>query len=157
VWSLREEELTVESLARHLAERGRRLFPDPERVLDTDFPALWPQVRMSPGARRNAFLIGLEALHNAARHSRATRVTLRLRPVGRHWQLTVADDGTGMENGAGTEPHGGGFGLDGMKRRASMIDATLDIHSHYGAGTTVALVFNPRAESRAAQSISSFD
>ena len=152
VWSLREDEMTVESLARHLAERGRRLFPDPARVLVTHFPATWPQVSMSPGARRNAFLVGLEALHNAARHSHATRVTLGLQPVGRNWQLTVADDGTGMDNGGG-DRLGSGFGLDGMKRRASMIGATLEIQSHCGTGTTVSLVFSPRAESRDARLI----
>jgi signal transduction histidine kinase len=153
VWSLREEEMTIESLARHLAERGRRLFPDPARAFETDFPAPWPPVRMSPGARRNAFLVGLEALHNAARHSRAASVTLRLQPLGRHWQLTVLDDGTGMENGGGDGPHGGGFGLESMRRRASVIGATLDIHSHGGTGTTVSLVFDPRAESFDAASI----
>jgi ligand-binding sensor domain-containing protein/signal transduction histidine kinase len=150
VLSLRDDEMTIEGLARHLAERGRHLFPDSSRMLLTDFPATWPQARMSPGTRRNVFLVGLEALHNAARHSQAAHVILRLRPLGRKWQLTVEDDGTGIDNGAAAAGHGSGFGLDGMRRRASMISATLDIRSRGRTGTTVILVFDPRAESRVA-------
>jgi signal transduction histidine kinase len=152
VWSLREDEMTVESLGRHLAERGRRLFPDAARAFQCDFPSVWPHDRMSPGARRNAFLVGLEALHNAARHSGAKRVTLGLQPLGRRWHLVVADDGMGMDNGGGERPRGG-FGLDGMKRRAAVIGATLDVQSQCGAGTTVSLVFDPRAERRDARLI----
>jgi nitrate/nitrite-specific signal transduction histidine kinase len=40
-----------------------------------------------------------------------------------------------------------------MKRRAAMMCATLDIQSNCGTGTTVSLLFNPRAENRKARLI----
>src|SRR5690606_26298292 len=82
-------------------------------------------------------LIGLEALHNAARHARARRVVLAFtRRGGRRWELTVSDDGVGMNH---AEPRDArrGRGLDGMRRRAEEIGATIDWRTEPGGGTTV--------------------
>jgi signal transduction histidine kinase len=147
VWSLREGEMTLESLARQLSDRGRRLFPDPGRTLEVVFPHDWPKVTMALGARRNAFLVGLEALHNAARHSCARKVVLKLHPSGRRWQLVIEDDGTGIQRREAS-PAGSGFGFETMRRRAEEIGASLDIDSEPGRGTRVTLTFEPRAETR---------
>jgi signal transduction histidine kinase len=50
--------------------------------------------------------------------------------------LIVEDDGIGFEAG---EPvrSGGGFGLVGMKERAALVGATLEIESGAGKGTTI--------------------
>ena len=145
VWSLRPGEITVESLGRHLAEHGRRLFPGSGTAFETRFPETWPIVEMSLAARRNVFLIGLEALHNAARHSGAKHVMLELRRQGRRWCLRVSDDGRGITEGARRDP-GRGFGFETVKRRAAEIGAVLDIQSPAGDGTTVTLLFVPHAE-----------
>ena len=41
-----------------------------------------------------------------------------------------------------------GFGLESMRRRAEEIDASLEILSGASEGTTVKLVFDPRARAR---------
>jgi signal transduction histidine kinase len=146
VWSLRRGQMTMESLARHLAGHGRRLFPGNHPAFEPRFPDTWPVIELSLSAGRNALLVGLEALHNAAQHARPGRVVLELRPEGRHWRLMVSDDGQGFDHGV--VPGGGGFGLETMRRRAAEIGATLDVHSSAGHGTSVALLFNPKAEDR---------
>jgi signal transduction histidine kinase len=146
VWSLRRGELKLEQLARHLAAHGRRLFPAESPVLDIRFPGQWPEVPLSPAAGRAVLLIGVEGLHNAARHSGAGRVTLALEPEGRRWRLSIGDDGCGI-----AEPElsgtGGGFGLETIRRRADTIGALLDVESASG-GTWIRLTFDSRATDR---------
>ena len=46
----------------------------------------------------------MEAVQNAAKHSGATRVTVRLRHVTGAWRLDVIDDGVGLRPGASRSP-----------------------------------------------------
>ncbi len=147
VWSLRPSETSLESLARHLADRGRLLFPSADQTLEIRFAEGMAHVETSLAVRRATFLIGIEALHNAARHSGARHVVLGLRPAGHRWQLEVKDDGSG-DLAKEAQAGGGGFGLETMHRRADEIGAPLVIDSAPGTGTTVRLIFDPRAEDR---------
>jgi two-component system sensor histidine kinase UhpB len=81
------------------------------------------------------YRVAQEALTNAVRHSRARHVSLTLATRNRAVELTVRDDG------AGFDPQGvaSGAGLRGMRERAVLIDAALDVNSTVGDGTTVRL------------------
>ena len=96
---------------------------------------------------RAVLLVGQEALHNSARHAQANTVILQLEPLGRLWRLTVEDDGRGVGEKDGPTS-GEGFGLESMRRRAAEIGAMLHIDGADGNGTTVQLVFDPRARPR---------
>jgi len=145
VRTLRPGEATLEALAHDLAERGRRMFPGTGATLTIDYPSRWPRATLSLAVRRNVMLIGVEALHNAARHADACRVVLRLSPVGRRWRLGVRDDGRGMGEARSDGPHRG-LGLESMRRRAEEIGAALCVESTPGGGTEVVLLFDLRAE-----------
>jgi two-component system sensor histidine kinase UhpB len=90
-------------------------------------------------------LIALEALHNAARHSKARSVVLGVRPLGRKWQLWVSDDGIGLQT---SDENQNGLGLKSMKRRAEEIDADIIWSSENDRGTTVTVTFHPQARER---------
>jgi ligand-binding sensor domain-containing protein/signal transduction histidine kinase len=144
VWTLRHDTVTLERVAQYLAAHGRRLFPGPVPSFTATVPDEWPGVEMSPATGRNVLLIGLEAMHNCARHAGARSVSLDLRPRGRRWGLTIADDGKGMP---ASDPlsNDQGFGLETMRRRAAEIGASLEMASGTGHGTSVVLLFDPRA------------
>jgi len=78
------------------------------------------------------FYICREALANAAKHSHAGSVDIRLTGDA-HLTLEVADDGTG---GADRD----GFGLRGLADRASAVGAALVVESAAGFGTTIRVV-----------------
>jgi two-component system sensor histidine kinase UhpB len=82
------------------------------------------------------YRVAQEALTNVARHSGARRawVTLSLDGGGRV-ALTLRDDGRGFD----VAMHADGTGLRGMRERAVLIGAALDIESRPGRGTTVRL------------------
>jgi signal transduction histidine kinase len=74
---------------------------------------------------------GLEAMQNAAKHSGATRITIRLTTSGGAC-MEVADDGHGFASTATT-----GSGLANMRDRIESVGGTLAIESMPGSGTTL--------------------
>ena len=83
------------------------------------------------------YRVAQEALSNAARHSGAARVEVRLRRTeGSGVVLEVADDGCGFAFDESER----GLGIGGMRERALLIGAELTIESRPGHGTTVRLV-----------------
>ncbi|WP_369262361.1 sensor histidine kinase [Streptomyces sp. R35] len=79
-----------------------------------------------------------EALSNAARHARATRLGVTLSFLGDEVILDIRDDGRGFDPDALPErTRTGGFGLDGMRARAERIAGTLTIEAEPGHGTAV--------------------
>jgi signal transduction histidine kinase len=152
VWSLDTRAATLSELASRLAEHGSRLFADGDTAFVTRLPDHWPAEQADVAVRRNVLLIGLEALHNAARHARARTVVLSLARHGIEWELCVRDDGAGIDpdrlptatasrlNG-GRHAGGSGHGLPGMRRRAAEIGARLAIRSDRDGGTIICLRF----------------
>lgn len=82
------------------------------------------------------YRVAQEALNNAARHSEAERVEVRLRRDGDGGVvLEVSDDGRGFAFDESQR----GLGIGGMRERALLVGAELTIESRPGAGTTVRL------------------
>jgi len=79
-----------------------------------------------------------EAMTNAICHAQATTLSLQLRCTKSALILTVTDDGRGFDHAVDWAPHGH-FGLLGMKERANLIGATLEIETSPGAGAQVRL------------------
>ena len=82
------------------------------------------------------YRVAQEALSNAARHSGAKRVEVRLRRSGAGGvALEVSDDGRGFAFDESQR----GLGIGGMRERALLIGAELTIESRPDHGTTVRL------------------
>jgi two-component system NarL family sensor kinase len=75
-----------------------------------------------------------EALTNVARHAEARRVTVRLVATPEQVQLTIEDDGLGLDASDTAEDR---HGLVGMNERARMLGGALDLSTSPGAGTRV--------------------
>ncbi len=82
--------------------------------------------------------IAQEALSNAARHARATRVGVTLSFLGEEVILDIRDDGRGFDPLAlPARTRTRGFGLDGMRARAERIAGSLTIEAEPGHGTAL--------------------
>jgi two-component system sensor histidine kinase UhpB len=79
------------------------------------------------------YRVAQEGLTNIARHAEATRADLRLSHDGERVVLRIADNGRGL--GLAEE----GAGVRGMRERALLVGASLDLQSEPGRGTVVAL------------------
>jgi signal transduction histidine kinase len=85
-------------------------------------------------AATHVYRIAQEAVANALKHSRATRIELGLRAHGRSFVLSVRDDGIGLP---ATAPRWGQLGLSIMRYRAHLIGATLSLLRAPGGGTDI--------------------
>ncbi|GLW09813.1 histidine kinase [Microtetraspora sp. NBRC 13810] len=82
--------------------------------------------------------IAQEALANAGRHARASRVGVTLSYMDDEVSLDVRDDGRGFDPLAlPPRDRTGGFGLDGMRARAERVAGVVDVESGPGLGTAV--------------------
>jgi len=75
-----------------------------------------------------------EALHNVAKHSRASNFAVRLEVTPGKVTLQVEDDGTGFSR---RTAHTRGFGLTGMRERAAALGGSMKIRSERGKGTSI--------------------
>lgn len=82
--------------------------------------------------RRHIFQIAREALTNTAKHAQARWVKVHLHYGENHLDLTISDDGIGMEQLL----IGKGYGLRNIRERARLLEGTLRIESALGAGVT---------------------
>jgi signal transduction histidine kinase len=97
------------------------------------------EVDAEPETRSELLRILGEAISNATRHGKASKIHIRLsaEPALR---LAISDDGCGFEAGGGTPPSNGGFGLTSMRERAEGLGGELRVNSRPGDGTEVEVV-----------------
>ena len=113
-----------------LAEAASEVAERYRIELDLD---LVPGIRLSPTRAEALIRIACEAIINAARHSGARAVTLRLERRGSAARLRITDNGCGFD----TAIQDRGFGLTAMRERAHAVGGELRIHSSLGRGSEV--------------------
>jgi signal transduction histidine kinase len=86
-----------------------------------------------------------EALHNCARHSRATVVRIRVEQERDRLLLNIEDDGQGFD-----VQHTKGLGLLGMQERVSRLGGKFDVQSEPGRGTRLSVELPFGGENRSA-------
>ena len=134
VFELRPPELEHDGLAgalRKHVELLRRLGQHELELAVEDVP-------VDPGRDREVLRVAQEALQNASKHARASRVKVRLHELDGRLLLEVEDDGVGFDPG-GPAVRARSLGLTSMEERAQRLGGTLAIISSPGAGTTVRL------------------
>jgi signal transduction histidine kinase len=88
-------------------------------------------------SKQALYRIAQEALHNAGRHARATRVRVVLSQDESQVLLEIQDNGVGFDTQSAFPGH---FGLNTMRERATDLGGRLDIESNPGTGTMVRVI-----------------
>lgn len=133
VSALRLGVLANSTLLEAIEQVGRQTIADTEVKLHTRLEgAPYP---LSEACEANLLRIAQEALTNAARHSGADRIDVRLAYQPGSVALEIEDNGSGMSEFAG-----GGFGVDGMRDRARQIGGQIDIRTEPERGTRVVVI-----------------
>ncbi|HEY8995756.1 MAG TPA: histidine kinase [Lacunisphaera sp.] len=139
VWALRPQVLEAQSLREALEQIGRQLTSGSGVVVHVtesgsrlDIPSL---------REIDVLRIGQEAITNAVRHGRPSRVEVELVYSPGWVRLRVTDDGCGMDSTAEfvRSAKREGFGLIGMQERAREMKGSLAVRAARGGGTEMLL------------------
>lgn len=84
-------------------------------------------------------LIAGEAVTNALKHAKPTRIQMAVDYHPGTVELSVVDDGCGFDPAQVLGPHQGHFGLQGMRERARRLGTELQVSSKPGQGTSIAV------------------
>ena len=133
VWAVQPKHDRVPSLVAYLCQVADELFRDSPIRCRQDVAADIPTAPLEAEKRHQMLLAAKESLHNAAKHSHAREVWLRIRVNEGVLVITVSDDGTGF-----TSSTSDGSGLENMQHRMKTIGGTCEITSA-ATGTTVVL------------------
>jgi signal transduction histidine kinase len=95
---------------------------------------------LEPAIHDEVYRVAREAIRNAFRHARSTRIEAEVTFEKARFSIRVRDDGIGIDEKilaqGGREGH---WGLPGMRERALSFGAKLEVWSERGAGTEVEL------------------
>jgi signal transduction histidine kinase len=92
---------------------------------------------LTPEVEQCFYRVAQEALENTVRHAGADHLSVRLIEEHGILELTIADNGVGFDQAEISDDQR--MGLQGMRERAELICAILQIESRPGAGTEVHL------------------
>ena len=97
--------------------------------------------RLSHNAEVAIFSVVQEAITNAKKHAKATRIDIEVTPVNDSLTVTIRDNGVGFDVSgvASRYDQRGSLGLLNMRERAQIVDGTLAISSKPGQGTAITL------------------
>jgi signal transduction histidine kinase len=97
--------------------------------------------RLSHNAEVAIFSIVQEAITNAKKHARASRIDIDVTPGDGELVVVIRDDGVGFnmkDVNAGYDERGS-LGLLNMQERAEIVEGSLSVSSQPGQGTTVSM------------------
>jgi signal transduction histidine kinase len=96
-----------------------------------------PQESIPEEVERHLLRISQEAITNAVKHARASKIWVTVQIDARNLYLRIVDNGRGFEPRDAFSSTDGHFGLIGMRERAERLGGELHLASHPGEGTKV--------------------
>lgn len=138
VWGLRPRSLEDMTLTEALQARVEAMRE--ECQMEASLGISGSRRILSPDVELNLFRIAQEALVNVQRHAQAAAVHVQLDFGRAHVRLVVEDDGVGLPQPDGGNLDGHGFGLTGMRERASLMGGQMTVGSQPGQGTRVEVI-----------------
>jgi signal transduction histidine kinase len=138
IWDLRSPTLEASDLVTALREAGQALTADKD--LRFELAVRGKPYPCPPNVEEHMLRVGREALSNAVRHARASKVKAELSYQRDTVRLKVSDDGRGFDPQDPGFTAGTHWGLTSMRERAQQINARFHLESAPGKGTELELV-----------------
>jgi signal transduction histidine kinase/ligand-binding sensor domain-containing protein len=107
--------------------------------IDVSFSVSGESKEMHPVVRDEIYRVGYEAMRNACRHSRGSRLEVGLK-YGHDLAVLVRDNGVGIDPSIAEQGKDGHYGLQGMRERVERIGGKLTVVSSADSGTEITVV-----------------
>lgn len=133
VWSIDARNDTVGDLTDRMQDYAKNTLTAKGIAFEFSFENLETSHSMPVEVRQNVYLIFKEMINNAAKHSNATHVDVRLTKYNTISSLYIKDNGVGMAN----QQRKTGHGLKNLKLRSDRIHAQIAFIDRDGFGIEV--------------------
>jgi signal transduction histidine kinase len=136
IWALNNTELSVEEFSDKFKTFAMKMLEFSSNVQVKFHENISKNNVISPGITLNLFRICQEAFSNALKHSKASKIDITFNSSEDNiFEFILVDNGIGFDtDNCEKDDH---YGLLNMKARAKEANATLEIISKIGEGTTV--------------------
>jgi two-component system sensor histidine kinase UhpB len=138
VWAIKSESDYVENVLQRMNQFASEILDAKNIELDFKSDSSLSAARLKMKQRKNLYLFFKEAINNAAKHSGAKMVSVRVFKKEGCIELMVKDDGKGFDN---TNHSLNGNGMNSMKKRAEELNGNFEIQHHLNEGTEIRLKF----------------
>lgn len=154
IWATDPAHDSVEAFVDYLSGYTRDYLEKAGIRCTLDFEPDLQSIKLQPSQRHHLYLAAKEAVHNAAKYSKATTVSISGKCSDKGFELAIQDDGIGFDpdlvsqkpNRSGAGPlRRGGNGLTNIRTRMAMAGGGATIVSAPNRGTTI--TFNVPATS----------
>jgi ligand-binding sensor domain-containing protein/signal transduction histidine kinase len=148
VWAVNPHNDTLEHLAAYLGHYATEYLQNTAVECELHIPQGLPHHPLSAETRHNLFLAFEEALNNALKHGKASRVRVGMEWRAAQFEIRVEDNGCGFAADElfsrvdSTRPPTGrrvGHGLRNLQQRLADVGGQCHVRSRPGHGTTVIL------------------
>ncbi|MEJ7588198.1 MAG: triple tyrosine motif-containing protein, partial [Ferruginibacter sp.] len=133
VWSIKPSNDSMQKIIARMREFATNALEPKEIDLEFKAEDRVYDVKLNMEARRDFFLVFKEAVNNAAKYSKASRVVMGITVDDKMLNLVVKDDGIGFNVATADD----GNGLGNMQKRADAMRGKVTIQSKAGEGTSV--------------------
>lgn len=137
IWTVNPRNDSLAHLADYVSSRAREFFEGTNIRCCLDLSMDLPDLALDTSSRHQLFLAVKEALHNAAKHSEATTIWVRLQVENQCLSVSVEDNGRGFD--AAEACRAGCDGLENMRVRLARIGGSGEVWSQPGCGCKVRL------------------
>ena len=134
VWAVNSKRDTLRDFSSYLCKYAQHFLSNTPIRCRLDVQQGMPASVFDLSVRRGLLLAVKEALNNAAKHSEASEILLRINKEGEHVVVVVEDQGKGFDP---EMLSGEGNGLQNMMQRLRELGGTCQITSAAGAGCRV--------------------
>ena len=109
--------------------------------LEIDFQKQGQELRLPHEVELALYRIAQEALNNVVHHAQTQHAALQINFADKEIKLEISDEGVGFETPKSPTDFApsGHFGLLGMRERADLIEARLEVQSEAGRGTRLSV------------------
>ena len=145
VWAINSKRDTVRDFAAYVCKYAASFLANTSIRCRLDVEPEIPEIPFDLPTRRNLFLAVKEALNNAAKHSGADELFLRVRCVGEKVIVIVEDNGRGFDP---LQCSRTGNGLDNMAQRMNQTGGMCSIISQPGAGCVATFIVKVKVAGR---------
>ena len=135
VWSINPRNDSLENLLMRVKHFATTLFEAREIDYTIDIQENSNLVKLPTDYRQHIYLLLKEGINNLVKYAHATQAAIRVGFDQQVLELSVWDNGRGFD----ASRESGGNGIPGMRGRAELMEAQLDIRSAPGEGTMVSL------------------